>query len=284
MRIALLADRLRVEERLLMGAFADRGHEAVLVPPAKIQFALDSPSVGRFDLAIERGGATPERATLAALLAAGGMPVINRAATSRLLADRLALLRHLIFAGIPVPETAISFGEHATFQAIQSLGFPLLLKSLAVDPNVPVALVEDQDGAEAIVEHRTTLGGERAVLVQRFVVPPGRSVRLIVVGSDLMGIETRPHSGWRPSRDTPYVPFEGDARPLNELAAQVASRLGTGTYAIEVVESAEGPVVVGVANLVDFRSLQERGVDVAGQIADFALAHCEPASEGDAGA
>lgn len=271
MRIALLADRLRVEERLLTAAFNARCQEVVLLPPAEVHLALRDLSAGPYDLALDRGVTTPERATLAALFAAGGTPVINRAATARLLADRLALLRHLEFARIPVPETVVSFGEEATLEAIEALGYPVLLKSLTVDPAVPVALVEDRDAAEALVEHRTVLGGEQAVLVQRYVRGRERSVRLVIAGRDLAGIEMRRHAGWRPARGAAYEPFSGDAAPLQALAREVMARLGTGTYAIEAIEAAGGPVVVGIGNLVDFRSLADRGVDVAGMIAGFGL-------------
>ena len=271
-RVALLADRLRVEERLLIEAFAARGHEAVLVQPAKLALSPAAPSAGDFAVALDRGEATAERAVLAALLASGGTPVVNRAATARLLADRMALLRHLILAGIPVPETRVCFGEEAIFAAIAELGYPVVLKSLTVDPGFPVALVEDQDAAEAIVEHRIMLGGERAVLVQQFIPSmAGQSVRLVVAGGALAGIEQRIHGGWRPGRDAAYEAYSGDPAPLTALAERVMSRLGTGTYAVEVVETGDGPVVVGVANLVDFRSLSGRGVDVAGMIAEFVV-------------
>lgn len=271
-RVALLADRLRVEERLLIEAFAARGHEAVLVQPAKLALSPAAPSAGDFVAALDRGEATAERAVLAALLASGGTPVVNRAATARLLADRMALLRHLILADIPVPETRVCFGEEAIFAAIAEIGYPVVLKSLTVDPSFPVALVEDQDAAEAIVEHRIMLGGERAVLVQQFIpARAGQSVRLVVAGRSLAGIEQRTHGGWRPGRDATYEAYTGDPAPLTALAERIIERLGTGTYAVEVVETGDGPVVVGVANLVDFRSLSGRGVDVAGMIADFVL-------------
>ena len=272
MRIALLAERLRVEERLLIDAFAGRGHEAVLLLPERVQIPLGEPDTGLPDLALDRGITTAERSILATLLAAGGTVVVNRAATARLLSDRLALLRHLIVAEIPVPRTVASFGEEATFAAIETIGYPVLLKSLTVDPAVPVALVEDQDSAEAIVEHRTMLGGERAVLVQRFIAGAGRSVRLAIVGRKLAGIETRQHDGWRPGSRAAYEPYPEANPALARLAEQVVARLGSGTYAIEVIEGPDGPVVVGVGNLADFRSLAEREINVAGAIADFALA------------
>lgn len=272
MQVALLANRLRVEERLLMEAFSARGHEAAIHTPAQISIPLTGGTPRQFDpLTLDRGVSTIEQTMLAALLAANGTAVVNRPATSRLLADRLALLRHLIIAGIPVPETVVSFGEESTFATIQQLGYPVLLKSVAVDPAFPVALVEDEDAAEAIVEHRMMLGGERAVLVQRFVEGPGHSVRVTIVGHDILGIESRVHSGWRPARDAAYTEHSDTGSALSALATTVLERLGTGVYSIEVIEADSGPVVVGTSNLVDFRSLAEHGIDVAGAIADFSL-------------
>jgi [lysine-biosynthesis-protein LysW]--L-2-aminoadipate ligase len=272
MEVALLAERLRVEERLLIEAFAARGHQAVIVPPSHVQLSLTHPNPVSWQLALLRSPASVETSALVALLAAGGSNVINRPATARLLSERLALLRHLVCGGIPVPDTAVSFGEEATFAAIEQIGYPVLLKALTVHPTMPIALVEDRDAAEAIVEHRMMLGGERAVLVQRFAGSQGRSERLTVVGRRLIGVESREHSGWRPGREAEYAPYDGDTAAHEALAQRLIERLGSGTYSIEVVESQDGICVVGAENLTDFRSLQERGVDVAGAIADFALA------------
>lgn len=284
MRIALLADRLRVEERQLSEAFAARGHEATLVSPVTLSAGFASDGSAKLhvagvaselftpDLVLDRGTATTERAALGALLATTGATLVNRPATTRLLADRLAAARHLSFAGIPLAETVVSFGEAATFDAIESLGYPVLLKSITTDRGYPLAIIEDGDAAEAIVEHRTVLGDERGVIIQRFVAGPVHSVRLLVVGHEIAGIEQRALSGWRPGAETPYEAYGGEPDSLTVLGTRVIERLGSGVYSIEVLEQADGPVVVGVENLVDFRSLAARGVDVAGAIADFALA------------
>jgi [lysine-biosynthesis-protein LysW]--L-2-aminoadipate ligase len=284
MRIALLAERLRVEERQLSEAFAARGHEATLVSPVTLSagFASDGSAKLRIagasaepfapELALDRGTATTEGAALGALLATTGATLVNRPATTRLLADRLAAARHLSFAGIPLAETVVSFGEAATFDAIEALGYPVLLKSITSDDGYPLAIVEDRDAAEAIVEHRAVLGDERGVIIQRFVAGPDYSVRLCIVGHDIVGIEQRALSGWRPGAETPYEAYAGTSESLNQLGARVIERLGSGVYSIEVLEQADGPVVVGVENLVDFRSLTARGIDVAAAIAEFALA------------
>ncbi len=294
MRIALLADRLRVEERLLTEAFSARGHEIELVGPASLRVAFaDAGKVKiaqtgsqpnqdfAFDLMLDRGVATTERAALGALVASMGMTMVNRPATTRLLADRLAAIRHLTFASIPVPSTIASFGEAATFDAISTLGYPVLLKSIVTDRAYPTAIVEDRDAAEAMIEHRTTLGDERGVLVQRFVAGPSRSIRLVVVGTDVVAIEQRTLRGWRPAADTAYEPFEGETSALKSLGQQVIERLGSGTYSVEVLEAETGPVVVGLGNLVDFRSIAAREIDIAGSIAEFAVGQLTVLSGGE---
>lgn len=282
MKIALLAERLRVEERLLLDAFAARGHEASVVAPSQLSVNLARPLAPEWPLALQRAPAAVEHAALLALLAAQGIVVVNRPATARLLADRLALVRHLVFAGIPVPETIASFGEAATFAAIETLGYPVLLKSLSVDIT-PLALIEDRDAAEAVIEHRGVLGGEQAVLVQRFAAGQGRSERLAIAGSTLLGVETRSHHGWRPGREAPYAPYDGDLSAHRALAQRLIERLGSGCYSIEVVAGEDGLSVVGAENLTDFRSLSEAGVDVAGAIADYALEQARGAKDASGG-
>jgi [lysine-biosynthesis-protein LysW]---L-2-aminoadipate ligase len=209
---------------------------------------------------------TADRVILAALLSQEGTVTVNRAATARLLADRLALLRHLIVAEIPVPETIVSFGEAATLQALESLGYPALLLPVQAGPAASEAIVHDADAGEAIVEHRGMLGHETAVLVQRQA--RGSLVRLAVVGTTIVGAELvcttqtgSPH----------HAPYDRFSPALDEIAERVIGRLGSGVYEIRVVETINGPLVVGAGNLVDFRSLSQAGIDIAGQIADFAL-------------
>src|SRR5690606_12553432 len=113
--VALLASRLRVEERQLIATFRARGHEATLLDLNDIALSLRTDDHGLPGLIVDRGVATMDRALFAALVAAGST-VVNRTATTRLLADRLAFVRHMLVADVPVPETAVGFGEASTLQ------------------------------------------------------------------------------------------------------------------------------------------------------------------------
>lgn len=270
--VALLAERLRVEERLLQQAFAGFGWEAQLYDPNDIAIPLQETAEPLPAVSLDRERATAEATALAALLAARGGTVVNRPATTRLLADRLAFVRHLVVAGIPTPPTVVAFGEAATLRAIMTLGCPVYLKSLVVDATMPIAYVEDADAAEALVEHRRVLGDERAVLVQKAVAEPDAVRRLIVVGTELLAV-VRGRGG-----EAPLV-LE-DTERWRALADALVSRLGSGIYAVDVVEGERGPVVISAENLVHFRQLAEHGLPIAERIAAFVV---EQAHEEDSG-
>ena len=263
--IHLLAPRLRVEERLLMQAFSERGYEAALLDASALSLSLTGEQGELPGVVLDRDVATGERAVLGALLAVGAAVVVNRTATTRLLADRLALVRHLVIAGVPAPETVVAFGEGPAVEAARMLGSPLRIMAPVVTPSLPDAVAGDADATEAIIEHRATLAHETLVLLQR--VPAGATWRVAVVGDDAVAATAETGDGPAPSGE---IPTE-----VGAVVDRVVSRLGTGVYAVEVVEAAGGPVVTGASNLVEFRALQQAGHDVAGRIADFTIAQID---------
>lgn len=259
--IHLLAPRLRVEERLLTQAFAERGHDAALLGATTLSMTLTGAPGGVPGVALDRDVATGERAVLGALLAAGGTVVVNRTATTRLLADRLALVRHLVLAGVPVPEAVVAFGEDPAIAALGQVGFPVRVMAPVVTPSLPDAVADDADAAEAIIEHRATLAHETIVLLQR--QPAGPAWRVAVVGEAIVAATVETGDGPAVAGDIPAS--------VAVVVERVVSRLGTGVYAVDVVAAADGAVVIGASNLVEFRALQQAGHDIAGRIADFTM-------------
>jgi [lysine-biosynthesis-protein LysW]---L-2-aminoadipate ligase len=270
--VAFLAERLRVEERQLADSFKSRGLCSELIKPASLSINLNESTQQVADLILDRGVTTKDTAALSALLATNGAMVVNRPATSRLMADRLALMRHLVIAGLPVPQSRVCFGEESALKAIEEIGYPAVIKTLDVDPAFPSAFVDDRDSAEAIVEHRIVLGHDHTALIQSFQPSVhDRSLRAVVIGSQPVSYDARPHDGWRPNTGESYVPVEGVNEDVEELVSAVISRAGTGVYAVLMIETETGPVVTGIENLVTFRHLVDLDVDAAEMIAQFAI-------------
>jgi [lysine-biosynthesis-protein LysW]---L-2-aminoadipate ligase len=273
MHVALLAERLRVEERQIADAFKAKGIPSDLIKPASISVNLNEAAAPVADLVLDRAVTTRDTSSLLTLLGSNNATIVNRPATSRLLADRMALIRHLVIAGLPVPPTRIAFGEESALEAVDDIGYPVVIKTLDVRPDFPSAFVDDRDSAEAIVEHRTVLGHDQTTLIQGFQKSlHGRSLRAVVIGSDVVGFDARLHSGWRPDPNGEYVSADSVSDGAQLLAEAVISRVGTGVYAVLMIETEDGPVVTGLENLVTFRHLAEQGIDPAEMIVDFSLA------------
>lgn len=279
--VTLLAPRLRVEERQLQVAFRARGIATAHVDAENVSLSITGGTGGLGEsgnpfsssIVMDRAIATEERAVLAALLTAQtGTLVVNRAATTRLLADRLALLRHLEIANLPLPATVVAFSEASAVAALDEIGVPVLLQSRSVQPTLPDVVAHDRDTAEALLEHRAMLAGQTLTLLQTYV--PGPTLRAVIVGTTVLGIETLTHVAGSTSGMT-FAPYTGDDAARAEVLAlvqAVVARLGSGVYDVKVVLGPDGPVVVAAGNLVDFRSLSASGIDVAGAIVEWVLA------------
>ncbi|MEX2426510.1 MAG: hypothetical protein WD401_07085 [Thermomicrobiaceae bacterium] len=272
MHVALLAERLRVEERQIADAFKAKGISSEVIKPASLSVHLNETADPVADLVLDRAVTTRDTSSLLTLLSGNNAVIVNRPATSRLLADRMALIRHLIIAGLPVPTTQIAFGEDSALAAIEEIGYPVVIKTLDVRPDFPSAFVDDQDSAEAIVEHRNVLGHDQTTLIQGFQKSThDRSLRAVVIGSEVVAFDAREHDGWRPNPLGDYVPAGEIDDDVRKLAETVISRVGTGVYAILIIETEQGPVVTGLENLMAFRHLNELGVNPAELIVEFGL-------------
>jgi [lysine-biosynthesis-protein LysW]---L-2-aminoadipate ligase len=272
MHVALLAERLRVEERQIADAFKAKGISSDVIKPASLSVNLNDAAAPLADLVLDRAVTTRDTSSLLTLLGSNNAMIVNRPATSRLLSDRMALIRHLIIAGLPVPRTQIAFGEDSALEAIDEIGYPVVIKTLDVRPDFPSAFVDDRDSAEAIVEHRNVLGHDHTTLIQGFQKSANdRSLRAVVIGSEVVAFDAREHDGWRPNATGDYVPVDDAGEDVRALAEAVISKVGTGVYAVLMIETAEGPVVTGLENLVTFRHLNDLGINPAEKIVEFGL-------------
>lgn len=262
MDVILLAERLRVEERLLTDAFAETGITARLVTPeeiaAQVTFSVNgasSPAGGEhLTPVISRLPVDRESVALLGLIAETGHPVTNSPGLAGMLASRDQLLRWLKQLGLETVPMTMAYGVSAIMDAAENAGWPVDLLPLA--GSEAGITVEDAESAEAVIEHRMVLGGER-VLIVRASIPTGRTRRLYLIG-DVPFVATCDEDGtWGPTE--PELP---DIK----LAGRLAEALGTSTCVVEYT-GGERPQIIDIAPLGGFREFHAAGFDVAGAIA-----------------
>ena len=149
-----------------------------------------------------------------------------------------------------------------------------------------MAKVNDPEAAEALLEHKKTLGGytHSVFYLQEYVPKPGRDIRCFVVGDRVIAAIYRYSPHWitntaRGGRATrcPLTP------ELAEIALAAARAVGGGVLAVDILEAPGGRLVVTEVNHApEFRnSIDPTGVDIAGEMVRYIL---ETSERGEVGA
>src|SRR5262249_54426327 len=127
MRVGILCSRVRVEEKLLFEAFESLGVPATRLDEREIsaRVGLYAPEV---DVLLERSVSTSAGLVASQLFEAAGIRVINSSSTAETCADKIRTSLALARAGVAQPETEIALSPEAALEAIERIGYPVVMK------------------------------------------------------------------------------------------------------------------------------------------------------------
>ena len=202
-------------------------------------------------------GLSQQTLTAVAEVETRGLRCCNSARSTLLTTDRSAVQQRLADAGIPVPTaTTVADADQARAWAA---GRAVVLKVNRLGGGVGRRITRwhDPDTGEP-----PALPGP--YLVQLWVPSDAVDRKLYVVGSEVTGL-LKP---WTDERRRPGSVFDPTAR-LREIAGAVGRALELRIYGVDVVEGADGPVVVDVNAFPSCNGVP----GAAGAIADTLLAH-----------
>lgn len=277
MRVAMLLSRVRVEEKLLAEAFEQRGVELALIDDRELILDLANVSVfGAYDVVIERC-ITHSRAIYSLeLLNAWGIPTVNTAHVARVCGDKFATTLALFTNKVPSPRTYLAYTEESALQAIEALGYPCVLKPTVGSWGRLISRINDRDAAEAILEHKTTLGSYQhsVFYIQEYIAKPQRDIRSFVVGDEVICAIYRTSSHWITNTARGGVASNCPVTPeIEELSRSAARAVGGGVVAIDILETPDGRLLVNEVNYtMEFRnSIATTGVDIPGRVVDYVV-------------
>lgn len=262
--IAVLCTRVRVEEKQLLTAFARAKMPAANVSPEPEPFpmprgSLASPAVSTISshlgisasagVVVDRMQNRTIGSALIRNYRARGVVVIDSgiAATG----TRLEVMHALAGAGLPLPPAMLALSELAGLEAIEQLGYPATVFPMQI--GLSGIVLQDREIAEAILEHRDTLGGsaESVLIVQDGIHDEDDLIKAIVVDGAVIAYEGTCH---HPKG------FSG----CEQLAIAAARALDASFVGVTLAHTAEGLVVWDVRPTPDFRqSIPTGSISVA---------------------
>ena len=276
-RIGVLYSRLRVEEKWIFAALERRGVEYERLDDRQIRFDLGDPAPWRrFSAVLERSLSYATGLHALRVLEGWGIPTVNSAAVAEICGDKLATTAALARAGVPQPRTVVTFAREAALEAIESLGYPVVLKPVVGSWGRLVAKINDRDAAEGILEHKATLGSYQhsVFYLQEFIEKPGRDIRAFVVGPDLVTAIYRKSTHWITNTARGA---EGEICPLTpelqDICRRAAEAVGGGVLAVDLMEDPDrGYLVSEINHGTEFHTTQPMtGIDLADLMVGFVL-------------
>jgi [lysine-biosynthesis-protein LysW]--L-2-aminoadipate ligase len=277
LRIGVLYSRVRVEEKWIFAAMEKRGIDYERLDDRVISFALDNPEPWRaFDAVLERSISFTSGLYALRMLNAFGVPTVNTAAVAEICGDKLTTSAMLVKAGMPQPRNVVAFTPEAALEAIEAFGYPVVLKPVVGSWGRLLAKVNDRDAAEAVLEHKATLGSVQhsVFYIQEYIEKPGRDIRAIVVGERVLTAIYRKSEHWITNTARGG---EGELCPITpeieSLCLGAAKAVGGGVLAVDLVEHPQKGLVVNEINhTMEFHTAQPiSGVDIADEIVNYVM-------------
>jgi len=279
MKIGILYSRIRQDEKLLLNELRDRDHDIEKIDVRKQQFGLDgtTANVDDLDLVVDRCLSTSRSLYATRFIHHYGVPVINSPETADVCADKAKNSLALDAAGVPTPDTKVAFTVDAAMDAIESFGYPCVLKPVVGSWGRLMAKLDSESAAEAVLEHKKVLGHyeHKVFYVQEFVDKPGRDIRVLATDGEPVAAMTRSSDHWltNAAKGGDTAGFELDDTAL-DLVEKASDAVGGGLLGVDLMEVGgenSGKYTVHEINhTVEFKALNGCvDVDVPAAVVDW---------------
>lgn len=283
MRFAILSRNARLYSTRRLAAAARRlGHTVQVIDPLDVTMMVSTGETAAFwrtkpfprvDAVVPRIGAsiTFYGAAVVRQLATLGVYVLNPADAILNSRDKLRSLQILAAHGVAVPPTGFSRRTDLAKRLLDRVdGPPAIVKLLEGTQGAGVMKVDSKSGFNATVDAFHSVG--QNILVQKFVEEAGGAdLRVIVVGGRVVAAMRRQAQG---DEFRSNVHRGGSVEPIRPspqvraVATRAAKVLGLQFAGVDLMESADGPLVLEVNSSPGLEGVERAtGVDVGEVVA-----------------
>jgi [lysine-biosynthesis-protein LysW]---L-2-aminoadipate ligase len=277
-RIGFLITRLRPEEKLLLEELGRRPNvEIVRILDGETYFDIAKPAWD-VDVLFERSISYSRGLYISRIFEAQGVPVINPSVIAERCGDKYITSQILVKNNIPTPRVLMAFDEPSAMAAVDSLGYPCVLKPVIGSWGRLLAKVDDRSAAEAFIEHKATLGVNHQVFyIQEYINKPGRDIRAFVIGEEPICAIYRSSENWITNTARGGVATNCPVTDeIADLCRRAAHAMGGGLLALDLFETENGLTVNEINHTMEFRnSITTTGVNIPEKMVDYVLAQAK---------
>ncbi len=277
MKVGFLHSLIRKDEKLLIAEFNKRDDvELIMIDDRKLKFDLKNDKF-EFDVVIERSINHSRALHAIKLYESAGVKCVNTFEVATICGDKLLTSSALQDNNIPQPDIKIAFTEESALEAIEEMGYPVVLKPAVGSWGRLLSKINDRDAAESILEHKTVLGTYHHSIfyIQKYVdKKEGRDIRSFVVGDTCIAAIYRGSEHWITNTAKGAVASKCEVtKEIAEMSVAAAKAVGGGIVAIDLFETKENELMVNEVNYtMEFKnSIATTGVDIPKLVVDYIL-------------
>jgi [lysine-biosynthesis-protein LysW]--L-2-aminoadipate ligase len=260
MKLAILISQVRLEEKLIFAAAERAGLELVKVFDKELVLDLCDPSFPEADVVLDRGLVHSRAEYSLRYLSGMEIPTVNSYEATITCDNKFLTTTILHESGIPTLRTMIAYTPHAALEAIERMGYPVVLKPPVGSWGRLLAKINDREAAEAVLEHKEILGSYHHSIfyIQEYVPKSGGDIRAFVVGDRIIGASYRASQHWitNVARGATSAPYPTTPE-LEDIALRSAQAVGGEILGVDLVETDEGLKVIEINTGAEFKGLIE---------------------------
>ncbi|RMF30401.1 MAG: lysine biosynthesis protein LysX [Candidatus Nitrosothermus koennekii] len=275
-RLAIIYDHVRWEEKALVNTAKKKGIDLETINSSDLIIDLDN-DIDMPDLILQRSVSYFKSLHSTAALEGKGKRVINQLFTSIHAGNKLFTHTLLKNANIPTPRAFIAFTHENALKAMDRLGYPVVLKPTIGSWGRLIALLNDKDAADAVLEDREHMFPIYQIYyIEEFVKRPPRDIRAIVVGEEVVGAIYR-YSGVNQWKTNMALGGRAElcevSKEMEDLCIKASKALKGDIVGVDLMESDEkGLLIHEVNNTTEFKNVARiTGVDIPSKMIDYAL-------------
>jgi [lysine-biosynthesis-protein LysW]--L-2-aminoadipate ligase len=274
-KLGFLHSIIRPEEKFLLNELQQRKNvEVQMIDDRKLSFNFGNKNFG-IDVVLERCINHSRALHAMRLFEAHGVTCVNTSEVATICGDKLLTSIALFENNIPQPELRVAFTEESALEAIEAMGYPVVLKPAVGSWGRLLAKINDRDAAEAILEHKTILGSYHHSIfyIQKYFPKKGRDIRAFVIGDKCIAAIYRTSEHWITNTARGGVATNCPVtEKLSNLAVKAAQAVGGGVVALDIFENNGDYLVNEVNYTMEFRnSITTTGVNIPKLIIDYVI-------------
>jgi [lysine-biosynthesis-protein LysW]---L-2-aminoadipate ligase len=281
--VGILFDRIRWEEKELGRQLELKGTSYDMIDAKSLVLPLDNSEFATLPhKLLVRCVSFYRGLNVASVCEAHGIEVINSSTVLDICGNKLRTSQLLAKHGVPTPKTVVAFSSESAMQAMETIGFPCVMKPIVGSWGRQVVPIRDRETAEAMIEMREQQSDSMQTIfyIQEMVKRPPRDIRCVVVGDELVASVYRYSA---PENWKTNVALGGRTEAckitpdLEETVLKAVKVVGNGVLGVDLMETSDSEFVVHEVNgTVEFKGAQMASTQsIAKRIADYLLSRVE---------